>query len=59
MSQRELEEPDELSPEELEEQEANELPNREAMSVIQGPLPPLAVDGPYPLPTEMPERSSL
>lgn len=36
---------DELSPEELAAQEAEELPDRQVMSVVEGPLPLVPVHG--------------
>ena len=41
------EKPQNLTPEELEAQEAEELPEREAMSVLEPPLPlrPVPLDG--------------
>ena len=47
--------PDELTPEELEEQNGEELPDREAMSTISYPGDPGG--GSYTLPVEPPEES--
>lgn len=40
-----VQELDELSPEELAAQEAEELPDRQVMSVVEGPLPIIPVHG--------------
>jgi hypothetical protein len=52
MTEKTKKEADELSAEELEEQDGEELPDREAMSVIQVPTiaPEPGLDPPPPLP---------
>jgi hypothetical protein len=51
---------DELTPEELEKQDGEPLPERTQMSLISGPMPPTVIDLPEPgptLPVEGPEQA--
>ena len=48
--------PDELSPEELEEQNGEPLPDREAMSLLQ--VPTVAPEPGFPPPPPLPEDSA-